>query len=62
MKQFEYKTINLPTKGWMSKIDTETLTQELNTLGKQGWEVITVNHPFQSNPKQSFILLKKEKL
>ena len=43
MKQFEYKTINLPTKGWMSKIDTETLVQELNTLGKQGWEVISIS-------------------
>jgi hypothetical protein len=33
MKQFEYKTINLPTKGWMSKIDTETLTARVKYIG-----------------------------
>lgn len=43
MKKFEYKTLAIPTKGWMKyKPDLEALVAQLNELGKLGWEV-TVN-------------------
>lgn len=41
MKKFEYKTLPVPTKGWMKyKQDFEALGVQLNELGKLGWEVV----------------------
>ena len=41
MKKFEYKTVSVPTKGWMKyKQDFEALEIQLNELGKLGWEVV----------------------
>ncbi len=40
MEKFEYKTLPVPTKGWMKyKQDFEALVVQLNELGKLGWEV-----------------------
>lgn len=42
MKKFEYKTISVPTKGWMKyKQDFEALDLKLNELGNNGWEVVS---------------------
>ena len=41
MKKFGYKTLPVPTKGWMKyKQDFEALDVQLNELGKLGWEVV----------------------
>ncbi len=40
MKKFEYRLLN-PEKGFISGIDYEELTQHLNHLGSQGWEVVS---------------------
>jgi len=63
MKKFEYKTLPIPTTGWMKyKQDFEALTVQLNELGKQGWEV-TLSMPnmyTSENYTKNIILLKRE--
>ncbi|MCY7290644.1 MAG: DUF4177 domain-containing protein [Ferruginibacter sp.] len=63
MKKFEYKTLPIPTTGWMKyKQDFEALTVQLNELGKQGWEVtVTLTNMYSSgNNTPNIILLKRE--
>ncbi len=40
MKKFEYCLLN-PDKSFFTGIDYEELTQRLNHLGRQGWEVVS---------------------
>ena len=40
MKKFEYRLLN-PQKGFISDIDYQELTERLNQLGTQGWEVVS---------------------
>jgi hypothetical protein len=40
MKKFEYCLLN-PERGFFSDIDYKELTERLNQLGSQGWEVVT---------------------
>lgn len=43
MKKFEYKTIVIkPTGFWGMKMDSEEIDSALNEMGKQGWELTTV--------------------
>lgn len=63
MKKFEYKTITIPTMGWMKyKHDLEALDTQLNELGKQGWEIaVAVNNINVSNSYMgNVIILKRE--
>ena len=63
MKKFEYKTLPIPTKGWMKyKQDFETLIVQLNELGKQGWEVtVAMSNLYSSgNYTANIIILKRE--
>ena len=64
MKKFEYKTISIPTKGWMKdKHDIEALDAQLNELGKQGWELaVSMNNIYISNSYVvgNLIVLKRE--
>ena len=63
MKKFEYKTISIPTTGWMKyKHDIEALDTLLNEHGKQGWEIsLAVNNINVSNSYiGNAIILKRE--
>lgn len=40
MKKFEYCLLN-PEKGFFNGINFEELTERLNQLGSQGWEVVS---------------------
>lgn len=43
MKRFEYKTLKIEPKGfWGTKLDAEEIDKILNELGRQGWEMITM--------------------
>ena len=43
MKKFEYKILEVPSKGfWGYKIDYDTLNATLNEMGSKGWEVCTM--------------------
>lgn len=64
MKKFEYKLLDVPTKGWWGgKIDFDTLTQKLNELGSLGWEVAntTAVNMYQGTSRGLVIILKREK-
>ncbi len=41
MKKFEYRLLDT-TSGFFSGIDYQQLTDRLNQLGSQGWEVVSV--------------------
>ena len=42
MKKFEYKILDVPAKGFLGgKINFQELTDKLNTMGKEGWELVT---------------------
>ena len=63
MKKFEYKTIQIPTKGWMKyKQDIEALEVVLNELGKQSWEIAaSISNIYQTNSHMgNVIVLKRE--
>jgi hypothetical protein len=43
MEQWEYKTIKFFTKGFFTggKLDLKEFDNELNTMGSQGWDLIS---------------------
>ncbi|AMJ65415.1 DUF4177 domain-containing protein [Hymenobacter sp. PAMC 26628] len=41
MKKFEYRLLDI-NSGFFSAIDYQELTERLNVLGAQGWEVVAV--------------------
>lgn len=41
MRKFEYRLLDT-TSGFFSGIDYQELTERLNLLGSQGWEVVSV--------------------
>lgn len=41
MKRFEYKTIEILTKGFFAKMKIEEADRILNDLGSQGWELVS---------------------
>lgn len=43
MKRFEYMTFNIAANIWSSKIDEQELTDQLNQLGQQGWELVSAS-------------------
>jgi hypothetical protein len=43
MKKYEYKVINATTIGfWKPKLETNVVTEEMNKMGQDGWELVSV--------------------
>jgi AraC-like DNA-binding protein len=43
MKTFEYKTVEIkPVGKWIAKYDFTLIDQQINELGKSGWELVSV--------------------
>ena len=43
MTRWEYKTIQIKTKGWFTtSIDDDAIDPQLNALGREGWELVKV--------------------
>lgn len=64
MKKWEYKTVKVPTTGFMGgTLDCAELSEKLNFLGEEGWEVITSLVTNQGNgySKEVVVILKREK-
>lgn len=61
MKKFEYRLLN-PKSGFFSGFDFEELTNHLNELGQQGWEVVSVlDTTFTTNSTTGLLItLKRE--
>lgn len=63
MKKFEYKIIKTKQEGfWDPKIDSDSLEIGLNTLGNQGWELVTSMDTsiYQGATKEIILFLKRE--
>ncbi|MCX6217268.1 DUF4177 domain-containing protein [Spirosoma sp.] len=63
MKKFEYLVLDVTSTGfWNNKIDTQELTEKLNQLGREGWELtsmVDVNQ-HQGATKGLLVTLKRE--
>ncbi len=61
MKKFEYRLLDV-SSGFFSGLDYQKLTDRLNALGSEGWEVITVvDTIFTSNGARGLLVtLKRE--
>lgn len=65
MKRFEYRVLDVATGGFWSgggKIDVQQLTDKLNELGREGWEIassIDLNMA-QGQSRSVIVMLKRE--
>lgn len=64
MKRFEYRTLEVAAdKGfWGGKVDAQELTNKLNELGKDGWEIASaVDLSWgEGSSRNVLIMLKRE--
>jgi hypothetical protein len=62
MKRFEYRLLDT-TSGIFSGIDYQELTNRLNLLGSQGWEVVSVvDTIFTHNKVRGLLITLKREL
>ena len=63
MMKWEYMTLMLPAKGFLlgGDIDAQELTDRLNKLGSQGWELINVfgTNMLEGQTREVFAVLKR---
>ena len=69
MKKFEYKILNVPKIGWFgSKVDYQELLNNLNSAGREGWEVVSMantsmySNMYNNASRAVIIVLKRELL
>jgi len=64
MKKFEYKILDIPAKGFFGgRIDHQELTNKLNELGSEGWEVASLgNTNMYSNASRGIIVILKREI
>ena len=64
MKQFEYKTLQFgPSGKWFKtvKMDDTELENQLNDMGKNGWELVnSIDHLKEGNTAKVIMLFKRE--
>ena len=62
MKKFEYRLLD-SNSGFFSGIDFQELTNHLNDLGREGWEVVSViDTAHTSNRAQGLLLTLRREL
>lgn len=64
MKKFEYRILDVAAGGfWTNTIDAQALTDKLNELGDEGWEVVSSvdMNRHQGQTKGILIMLKRER-
>lgn len=65
MKQFEYRTLDVSANRsfWGGKVDVQELTDELNRLGREGWEIASsVDLNWGNGSSRSVIIMLKREL
>lgn len=46
MMKWEYQTLKLKAGGWLGgEVDTDGLREQLNALGREGWELVNAFVP-----------------
>jgi hypothetical protein len=64
MKKYEYKVLDIPVKGFFGgKVDFKAVSKQLNDLGEEGWEVVTMQdiNMYEGGSRKIVIILKREK-
>ncbi len=63
MEKFEYKVMTYDTKGiWGGKVEAHQLENQLNLLGKDGWEMVSCTSSNQSyGSSKSIVCIFKRK-
>lgn len=62
MQKFEYKTIKMKPKTavFSQKLEDEELVEEMNELGKDGWELVTsIDNKFGGTSKSIVLIFKR---
>ncbi len=63
MMKWEYMTLTLPAGGLFvgGKIDAQQLTERLNELGSEGWELVSVfdTNMLEGKTRDVFAILKR---
>ncbi|MFK8008069.1 MAG: DUF4177 domain-containing protein [Saprospiraceae bacterium] len=64
MQRFEYKTIKMNPKraAFSQKLEDEKLVEEMNVLGKEGWELVTSIDNKGGGTTMSIVLIFKRPL
>ena len=64
MQKFEYKTIKMKpkTSGFSQKLEDEKLVEEMNILGQDGWELVTLMDNKTGGTTQAIVLIFKRPL
>jgi hypothetical protein len=63
--KWEYTSLLLPSSGWLvsGKVDVQTLTDHLNRLGEEGWELVnTLDTNFRDGGTRDVIAILKRPL
>lgn len=58
MKKFEYKIENIKAYGVTSLVLTKEHEKKFNSLGKEGWELVSLNS--LNNPRNLVVIFKRE--
>jgi hypothetical protein len=64
MKKYEYKVLDVLAKGFFGgKVDFQELSDRLNELGEEGWEVTGMEdtNMYEGASRSIVIILKREK-
>jgi hypothetical protein len=64
MKKYEYKVLDVLAKGFFGgKVDFQALSDKLNELGEEGWEVVAMEdtNMYEGASRSIVIILKREK-
>jgi len=64
MKKFEYKVLDVLAKGFFGgKVDFQALSDKLNELGEEGWEIVGIEDVimYEGASQSLVIILKREK-
>jgi hypothetical protein len=64
MKKFEYRILDVKAGGfWGGRVDEQALTNKLNELGREGWELVsTVDTEIYGGGSRGLLLMLKREL
>lgn len=60
MQKWEYRTVKLDAEGWVDRrVDFELLDEKLNSIGGEGWELVSVIHVISGSVNSVIAFLKR---
>ncbi|MGH8292307.1 MAG: DUF4177 domain-containing protein [Gammaproteobacteria bacterium] len=59
--RFEYKVMRIAERTAQRQMDSGALEQDLNAMGEQGWELVSMSIIGASTPIAAYVVLKRPK-